>query len=233
MSYKPYIDYEPITKAPLEYKPGQVWCCDDGEDIFEIASTSDLHIETVCGVTIPKIAMQEYIFLGYAYIDVEREQEQKEEGTETEVSIGSLPAKRSVWINSEGGEEVVEEVYNYGGDLVVETNVCCYSLNEFFDDFELVATAQEVVDHAATTLDMVNQPNHYMLFPRQGIEVKDICKAVFDNMDKSNMSVSSYEAGYIQQAMQYLLRFPGKGQWQDIEKCIKTLQFAIDSHNTQ
>ena len=75
--------------------------------------------------------------------------------------------------------------------------------------------------------DMVKKPSHYMLLPEY--EVKDIIKAWADKVEDSDMEMTVYQSGYVVQALQYLLRCYAKGQWQDIEKAIETLQFAVDS----
>lgn len=75
--------------------------------------------------------------------------------------------------------------------------------------------------------DMVKRPNHYRLLPEY--EVKDVNKALLDKIQESDFDMSLYEAGWYQQAMQYFLRFYGKGGLQDLEKGVETMQFVIDS----
>jgi hypothetical protein len=75
--------------------------------------------------------------------------------------------------------------------------------------------------------NITHKPSHYMLLPEY--EVKDIIKAWADRVDDSDMPMTSYQAGYVVQALQYLLRCYAKGQWQDVEKAVKVLQFALET----
>jgi len=64
--------------------------------------------------------------------------------------------------------------------------------------------------------DPINKPNHYMLFPEKGIEVRDLMKVLADQLDMEywhGMLVSDYV-----QMMQYLLRWHRKNGLEDLEK---------------
>lgn len=86
-------------------------------------------------------------------------------------------------------------------------------------------------DPLPETPDMVKAPNHYMLFPEHNLEAKHIVKRVTDNADKANFNMSSHEAAWVVQAMQYLLRFPGKNGWEDIKKAKEALTVAIEGYD--
>lgn len=81
--------------------------------------------------------------------------------------------------------------------------------------------------------NMVKQPPHYLLFPEHDLEVKDINKRLLDRIDDSSMDISSYEAGWLQQSLQYLIRCYAKNQWEDIEKAHETLGFVIESYKSR
>lgn len=84
-------------------------------------------------------------------------------------------------------------------------------------------------DSPADEFDMVSKPNHYQLFPEYSLEVKHINKRLLDKIGQSDFDMSLYEAGWYQQAMQYLMRFHTKNGLEDIKKGIQTLQFVVDS----
>lgn len=75
--------------------------------------------------------------------------------------------------------------------------------------------------------DLVKKPNHYMLFPEHSLEVKHITKRVLDRIDVSDMDLSLNQAGWLQQALQYLLRCYAKGGKQDIEKAKEALEILL------
>lgn len=227
---KPYIDYEPaksIWEMGTEYKPGQVF--DYGEGQIEISSVGPDSVETTDGCVIPFTAIGLCEYRGLAY----------EAGlrrcTSSEVD---LPANGSVWVDSEGNEAVVEQVTAILGPYTVETDKDpCLYLEEFFDKYTLVASGvrrhEDSTHYEFNEEDVVNAPSHYMLFPEHNLEVRQVCQRVLDNLDNSDMDMSSYEAGCFKEAVQYLLRCYGKGQWQDIEKSVAVLQFAINSYKAR
>lgn len=82
--------------------------------------------------------------------------------------------------------------------------------------------------------DVVNKPKHYMLFEKEGIEVRDIITKLVDKMYKSYetpknmpMALSDYV-----QMMQYLMRFMDKNGKEDLEKARWYLNKLIDSYGT-
>ena len=87
---------------------------------------------------------------------------------------------------------------------------------------------QEELKQKPEKEDLVGNPNHYNLFPEHNLQVKHIVQRAMDNADYS-FDWSSNEAGWIQQSLQYLLRFYGKNGWEDIKKAREALDIAIKS----
>ena len=81
--------------------------------------------------------------------------------------------------------------------------------------------------------DVIKQPPHYLLFPEHSLEVVDINKRLLDRIEASDMDMSLYEAGWLQQSMQYIMRCYAKNGWEDIEKAYETLGFVIDSYKSR
>ena len=77
--------------------------------------------------------------------------------------------------------------------------------------------------------DMVKSPKHYKLFPEHNLEIKDVNKRILDNIEKSGFDMTLYEAGWLQQALQYQMRAHEKNGLEDYKKAIQTLQFVVDS----
>ena len=75
--------------------------------------------------------------------------------------------------------------------------------------------------------DPVNKPKHYMLFPKEGIEVRDVIEKLVEKLAASrNNSLpiyALYDADYVQ-LMQYLMRFMDKNGKEDLLKA----QFYLD-----
>lgn len=74
--------------------------------------------------------------------------------------------------------------------------------------------------------DVIHSPDHYKLL--DGVEVKDIVKAVLDRIDSSDMGLSSHQGLWLGQCLQYLLRCYGKGKVEDIRKASKCLEFFFE-----
>lgn len=73
--------------------------------------------------------------------------------------------------------------------------------------------------------DVVKKPNHYQLLPEY--EVKDVIKALLDKIDESDFEMSSFQAGWLQQSLQYQMRFYAKNGIEDLEKAHETLGFVL------
>jgi hypothetical protein len=84
-------------------------------------------------------------------------------------------------------------------------------------------------EDARTTVhnDVVNSPNHYILF--KDIEVKDVVKEVLRRwQDESNTDMSFNQAGMMKEALQYLLRAPKKNKKEDVEKAVYYLKAILE-----
>ena len=78
--------------------------------------------------------------------------------------------------------------------------------------------------------DMVNSPNHYILF--EGVEVKDVVKEVLRRwQDESDVDMSFNQAGMMKEALQYLLRAPKKNKKEDVEKAVYYLKGILEEWN--
>lgn len=102
---------------------------------------------------------------------------------------------------------------------------------EVFEGFENLAPYIENQDTSPEKQeDIVKKPNHYMFFEETGIEVKHINEELLNKIEASDMEMTLCEAGWLQQALQYLLRCSNKNQWQDIEKAVEALEIMLRSH---
>jgi hypothetical protein len=78
--------------------------------------------------------------------------------------------------------------------------------------------------------DMVDKPKHYMLFPEQGIEVRDIIKKLVDKMqDSTRLSFTGTDYADYFQAMQYFMRFMEKNGKEDLEKGVWYMNKLIEA----
>jgi hypothetical protein len=74
------------------------------------------------------------------------------------------------------------------------------------------------------TVDMVNSPNHYILFNKSDIEgdtieVKHVVKAILERwQSQEKISFDFYQAGCYKELLQYLLRAPLKNNYEDVAK---------------
>ena len=74
------------------------------------------------------------------------------------------------------------------------------------------------------TVDMVNSPNHYILFNKSDIEgdtieVKHVVKAILERwQSQESISFDFYQAGCYKELLQYLLRAPLKNNYEDVAK---------------
>lgn len=71
------------------------------------------------------------------------------------------------------------------------------------------------------------RPAHYRVIGEY--QVKDINKAILDSMLEEGFDITLDEAGWWQQAMQYLMRGHKKGGIEDYKKAIQAMQFVVDS----
>jgi hypothetical protein len=82
--------------------------------------------------------------------------------------------------------------------------------------------------------DPVTKPKHYMLFPKEGIEVRDVIEKLVEKLAASrNNSLpiyTLYDADYVQ-LMQYLMRFMDKGGKEDLLKAKTFLEWMIEGYD--
>ena len=82
--------------------------------------------------------------------------------------------------------------------------------------------------------DVVCKPKHYMLFEKEGIEVRDVCdKLVCKVREGSNVPFwkdnNLFESDYVQ-LMQYLMRFMDKNGVEDLKKARWYLDKMIEAY---
>lgn len=94
------------------------------------------------------------------------------------------------------------------------------------DDFSKYEKIDDESLEKSGEIDIVKRPNHYQLLPEY--EVKHVIKALLDKVDASDFEMTSYQAGWLQQSLQYLLRFYAKNGLEDLEKGYETLGFVIE-----
>lgn len=86
--------------------------------------------------------------------------------------------------------------------------------------------------------DIVNKPKHYMLFPEQGIEVRDVIEKLVDKIKMSTLRTAPdwemhplFDTDYVQM-MQYLMRFMDKNGVEDLKKARWYLDKLIASYES-
>lgn len=80
--------------------------------------------------------------------------------------------------------------------------------------------------------DIVDKPKHYMLFEKEGIEVRDVLKKLVDKAYLGNFTPDDLPmtmADYVQM-MQYLMRFMDKNGVEDLKKARWYLDKMIDAY---
>lgn len=121
--------------------------------------------------------------------------------------------------------EDIDNAYNEDGTIEFEL-ACCKSIAELFKPSQK-PTSNTVNTVNTGNHDSVQKPKHYMLIPDQGIEVRDVCKAMSEKISSkgySAMLVSDYV-----QMLQYLLRWQDKNGLEDLEKAEWYLKQIIKS----
>ena len=98
-----------------------------------------------------------------------------------------------------------------------------------WDEQEEIERIRSLPDDENLVNDVVKSPKHYRLFEEFGLEIKDVNKRILDNIEKSDFDMTLYEAGWLQQALQYQMRAHEKNGLEDYKKAIQTLQFVVDS----
>jgi len=83
--------------------------------------------------------------------------------------------------------------------------------------------------------DTVRKPKHYMLFEKEGIEVRDVIEKLVLKLKQTNNCVplweegALFEADYVQM-MQYLMRFMEKNGVEDLKKARWYLDKMIEAY---
>jgi hypothetical protein len=81
--------------------------------------------------------------------------------------------------------------------------------------------------------DVISKPKHYMLFEKEGIEVRHVLEKLVEKMDGGGIGGLGYEpmvyADYVQ-LMQYLMRFMDKNGVEDLKKARWYLDKMISSY---
>jgi hypothetical protein len=102
--------------------------------------------------------------------------------------------------------------------------------DEYFD--RLWLEAQQLVP--TPQYDPVNKPKHYMLFPVEGIEVRDVIEKLVSKFDDevmhqfdSHMFISDYV-----QMLQYVMRFMDKNGVEDLKKARWYLDKMIEAYDS-
>jgi hypothetical protein len=85
--------------------------------------------------------------------------------------------------------------------------------------------------NGTASYDIISKPKHYMLFEKEGIEVRDVIEKLVDKLEnnyptpKSNLFTSDYV-----QLMQYLMRFMDKNGVEDLKKARWYLDKMIEAY---
>jgi hypothetical protein len=76
----------------------------------------------------------------------------------------------------------------------------------------------------------VSKPRHYMLFEKEGIEVRDVIEKLTEKFELTSMGHSYMFAADYVQMMQYLMRFMDKNGKEDLEKARWYLDKLIEAY---
>ena len=106
--------------------------------------------------------------------------------------------------------------------------------DEYFD--RLWLEAQQLVP--TPQYDPVNKPKHYMLFPVEGIEVRDVIEKLADKIQRATFDKTPklwdtpmFISDYVQM-MQYGMRFMEKGGVEDLKKMRVYLDKMIEAYDS-
>lgn len=94
----------------------------------------------------------------------------------------------------------------------------------------------DIKDYEQLPFDPVEKPKHYMLFPEQGIEVRDVLKKLVGKLwsykcpdASSSDDVALFMSDYVQM-MQYGMRFMEKNGVEDLKKMRWYLDKLIEAY---
>lgn len=86
---------------------------------------------------------------------------------------------------------------------------------------------------ASDLYDMISKPKHYMLFEKEGIEVRDVIFKLVGKLQLQHEHVDAYSyqfgSDYVQ-LMQYLMRFMDKNGVEDLKKARWYLDKMISAY---
>ena len=89
--------------------------------------------------------------------------------------------------------------------------------------------------NGTASYDVISKPKHYMLFEKEGIEVRDVIAKLVEKVGQSTVECTPtfppalFESDYVQ-LMQYLMRFMDKNGVEDLKKARWYLDKMIESY---
>ena len=121
------------------------------------------------------------------------------------------------WTPFQQAKPTTEQIDDYMKSLKIE--------EEVGDGF--YGGSEEYLQKAYNT---VSKPKHYMLFEKEGIEVRDVIKKLTEKFELSSMGHSYMFVSDYVQMMQYLMRFMDKNGKEDLEKARWYLDKMIEAY---
>ena len=90
------------------------------------------------------------------------------------------------------------------------------------------------IEEEQESYNTVSKPKHYMLFEKEGIEVRDVCSKLVHKVREGSTvpfwkDNNLFESDYVQM-MQYLMRFMDKNGKEDLEKARWYLDKMIEAY---
>jgi hypothetical protein len=119
---------------------------------------------------------------------------------------------------------------NYVKGNVYMTSQASKPLKEAIDDWFYDTNG---ISSGDMHFDVVNKPKHYMLFPEQGIEVRDVIAKLVVKMDDANLVYRPMATSDYTQMMQYLMRFMDKNGVEDLKKAKWYLDKLIQAYDDE
>lgn len=96
----------------------------------------------------------------------------------------------------------------------------------------------DLKDYEQLPFDPVVKPKHYMLFPEQGIEIRDVLERLVSKFGNTGFTfnypakAALFESDYVQM-MQYGMRFMEKNGLEDLKKMRWYLDKLIEAYDEQ
>jgi hypothetical protein len=118
---------------------------------------------------------------------------------------------------------------NYVKGNVYMTSHASKPLKEAIDDW--FAKGANGVTQEDFWYDTVNKPKHYMLFEKEGIEVRDVIEKLVHKLDEAAFLTPLFASDYVQM-MQYLMRFMDKNGVEDLKKAEFYLKKLIEAYES-